>query len=55
MVPATKHLINRRWKTLGLYPQVDVRITARCREVSKTRDSGLNFLNYPENWQEPRQ
>ena len=31
------------------------RLTARSREVSKPRDSGLNFSNRSEIWQVPRQ
>ena len=35
--------------------QADERIAARFREVSKSRDSGLNFSNRSEIWQAPRQ
>ena len=35
----------RQLYSRGLYSLLDGRLTARCREVSKSRDSGLDFYN----------
>ena len=39
----------------GLYPLSERTFTAKSREVSKPRDSGLDFFNRSEMWQAPRQ
>ena len=62
----TNHIENPDHSTHGLLVTEDMilrasihqavrRLTARSREVSKPRDSGLNFSNRSEIWQVPRQ
>ena len=43
------------WNAWASIHKADGRLTARSREVSKPRDSGLNFSNRSEIWQTPRQ
>ena len=49
---ACQNSTDRNWASIH---QAVRRLTARSREVSKPRDSGLNFSNRSEIWQVPRQ
>ena len=48
-------IAGKSFTNLGLSHKADGRLTARSREVSKPRESGLNFSNGTEIWQAPRQ
>ena len=49
------HSQTGRYNPGSIFTIADVRLTAKSREVSKPRDSGLNFSNRSEIWQASRQ
>ena len=48
------HILNNFQNTEASIYLEDERLTGRSREISKSRDSGLNFSSRSEIWQEPR-